>query len=246
LPKTDFKSVNEYIASKPKDVQTILRQLRSIIRKAVPAAEEGISYQIPAYRLNGRLFLFFAGWKQHYSLYPAGDRLAAEFKKELEPYEIRKGTIRFPHSEPVPRKLIERIAKFRAKELTESDKPRRTGRHETQLERVRRICGGMPRVWEKLSHGMPSFFVEKYKGVFTMFADNHHRDGHLAVWIPAPPDMQSVLIDEAPSTYFKPPYVGAAGWIGIELDQIDDEALAVHIREAWELTALSNPTSPPG
>jgi uncharacterized protein YdhG (YjbR/CyaY superfamily) len=61
--------------------------------------------------------LYFAGWKQHYSLYPATDRVVATFKDELAPYEIRKGTIRFPLSQPVPVKLIARIAKFRAKEV---------------------------------------------------------------------------------------------------------------------------------
>ena len=244
MAKTDFKSVNEYIASRPKTVQGTLRQVRSIIRKAVPAAEEGISYQIPAYKLHGRPFLYFAGWQHHYSLYPAGDRLAAAFKKYLAPYELSKGTIRFPHSEPVPVNLIERIAKFRAKEAAESGKPKRaglkkggSGRFETQLERVRRICAGMPSVSEKLSHGAPAFFIEKDKGVFTMFVDNHHSDGHLAIWAPAPPGMQAALIADAPGTYFKPPYVGSSRWIGIELNQIHDEALEIHMREAWELAA---------
>jgi uncharacterized protein YdhG (YjbR/CyaY superfamily) len=72
--------------------------------------------KIPAYRMNGDRVLFFAGWKKHYSLYPAGDRLIAAFKSELAPYKINKGTIRFPLSDPIPAKLIERIAKFRAKE----------------------------------------------------------------------------------------------------------------------------------
>jgi uncharacterized protein YdhG (YjbR/CyaY superfamily) len=238
MAKTDFKSVNEYIASKPKAVQSILKRVRSTIRKAVPAAEEGISYQLPTYKLNGLPVIYFAGWKQHYSLYPASDPVVAAFKDELAPYEVSKGTIRFPLSEPVPVNLIERIAKFRAKQLTmpERAKGRSTPR-ETQLERVRRICGAMPSVMEKLSHGAPTFFVEKDKGVFTMFVDNHHSDGHLAVWLPAPPGLQSALIDDAPATYFKPPYVGSSGWIGIELDQIDDEALEIHVREAWELAA---------
>ena len=73
--------------------------------------------------------------------------------------------------------------------------------------------------------------------MFTMFADNHHQDGHLAVWVPAPTGLQAALIEDAPKTYFKPPYVGSGGWIGIELDQIDDDALAIHVREAWEIAA---------
>src|SRR6266480_6127124 len=122
MAKTDFKSVNQYIASKPKDVRGILKRVRSTIRKAVPAGEEMISYQIPTYKLNGVAVLYFAAWKQHYSLYPASDALVAAFKDELAPYELSKGTIRFPLSEPVPVKLIGRIAKFRAKEVAEREK----------------------------------------------------------------------------------------------------------------------------
>src|SRR5271163_3576309 len=122
---TDFKSVDEYIAAQPEAVRGVLESVRSAIRKAMPAAEEAISYQMPAYKLDkldrGPV-LWFAGWKRHYSLYPTGDRLAAAFKDELAGYEIKKGTIRFPLSEPVPVKLIERIAKFRAKEAGESKK----------------------------------------------------------------------------------------------------------------------------
>ena len=243
MAKTDFKSVNEYIASKPKALQGILKRVRSTIRQAVPAAEEVISYQLPAYKLNGLPMLYFAGWKQHYSLYPAGDRLVAAFKDDLAPYEVSKGTIRFPLAEPVPEDLIERIAKFRAKQLTMREKAKeslekgRSTPRETHLERVRRICGAMPTVTEKLSHGAPTFFVDKEKGVFTMFVDNHHQDGHVAVWLPASSGLQSALIGDAPATYFKPSYVGSSGWIGIELDQISDEALEIHVREAWELAA---------
>jgi uncharacterized protein YdhG (YjbR/CyaY superfamily) len=111
-----FKSVSEYIATHPKRVQTILRRIRSTIRKAMPGAEEMISYQIPTYQLPSGVRLFFAGWKQHYSIYPASPRMVAAFKQDLAPYKISKGTIRFPLSEPIPVRLIERIAKFRAKE----------------------------------------------------------------------------------------------------------------------------------
>ena len=122
VAKTDFKSVDEYIASQPEAVRGVLKRVRSAIRKAVPEAEEVISYQIPACRLNGRPVLYFAGWKQHYSLYPATDHVAAAFKNDLARYKVSKGTIRFPLSEPVPVKLIERIAKFRAKKILEREK----------------------------------------------------------------------------------------------------------------------------
>ena len=122
MAKTDFKSVDEYIASQPEAVQGALKRVRSTIGKALPGAEEMISYKIPTYKLHGRPVLYFAGWSQHYSLYPSTDHLVAAFKEELAPYKVNKGTIRFPLSRTVPVKLIEGIAKFRAKEVAEREK----------------------------------------------------------------------------------------------------------------------------
>jgi uncharacterized protein YdhG (YjbR/CyaY superfamily) len=122
MAKTGFKSADDYIASQPETVQGVLRHVRSIIRKALPGAEEVISYQIPAYKLPGGPALYFAGWKRHYSLYPATDQVVAAFKDDLAPFEVSKGTIRFPLSQPVPVKLIQRIAKFRAEEVAEREK----------------------------------------------------------------------------------------------------------------------------
>jgi uncharacterized protein YdhG (YjbR/CyaY superfamily) len=120
--RTDFKSVDEYIASQPEAVQGVLERVRSAIRKAVPGAEEVISYKIPTHKLRGSAAIYFAGWKQHCSLYPATDRVVAALKDDLAPYEVKKSTIRFPLSQPVPVKLIERIAKLHAKEVTEREK----------------------------------------------------------------------------------------------------------------------------
>jgi uncharacterized protein YdhG (YjbR/CyaY superfamily) len=238
VAKPRFASVSEYIASKPNETRVALERVRRPIRKAVPAAKEGLSYQMPVYTLNGVPVLYFAGWKAHYSLYPASDARVAAFTRELALYQRSKGTIRMPLSKPVPVNLIERIARFRVDQLTTREKKggRRKGR-DAQLERVRRMCATLPSVSEKLSHGTPSFFVEKDKGVFAMFADHHHEDGRLALWLPVPDGLQSLLIEDAPATYFKPPYVGSSGWVGIELDQIRDDALQIHIREAWGLVA---------
>jgi uncharacterized protein YdhG (YjbR/CyaY superfamily) len=122
LAKIDFKSVDDYIASQPEAVQSALKLVRSTIRKAVPGAEEVISYQMPTYKLHGGPLLYFAGWRQHYSLYAATGQVVAAFKNDLARYEVNKGTIRFPISEPVPVKLIERIAKFCAKEIAGREK----------------------------------------------------------------------------------------------------------------------------
>ena len=115
MAKTDYQSVDEYIDTFSGDVQAVLRKLRATIRKAVPAAEERISYQIPAYHLDGRL-LYFAAWQRHYSVYPATEALVAAFAEELSVYEVAKGTIKFPYDRPVPVRLIAAMAKHRAAE----------------------------------------------------------------------------------------------------------------------------------
>ena len=117
MAKTNFKSVDEYIALRPESARRVLECVRSSIRKAAPKAEEMISYQIPTYKLGSDPVLYFAGWKQHYSLYPASGELIEAFKNDLAPYEVNKSTIRFPLSEPVPVELIGRIAEFRVKEI---------------------------------------------------------------------------------------------------------------------------------
>jgi len=115
LPKTNFQSVDEYIAAQPPATQPTLQRVREAIRKALPKAEEGISYQMPEYKLNGRMVLYFAGYKKHYAIYPASSQLIAALP-ELAARIHSKATIRFSYDEKFPVALIARIAKLRAKE----------------------------------------------------------------------------------------------------------------------------------
>jgi uncharacterized protein YdhG (YjbR/CyaY superfamily) len=119
MSTTTFKSVSHYIGSQPEKVQMTLKRVRGAIRKAIPSAEEVISYGIPTYKVKGDTVLHFAGWKEHYSLYPATSHVVAAFKDDLALYEVSKGTIRFPLSKPIPVRLIGRIAKSRAKEVAQ-------------------------------------------------------------------------------------------------------------------------------
>src|SRR5258706_4583927 len=176
-------SVREYVASKPKESRASLEAVRRAILKALPNAQEGLAYQMPAYTLNGVGVLYFAGWRSHYSLYPASDALVEAFAKDLAPYERSKGTLKFPLSEPVPVRLIERIAKFRARQLTTRGAAtgRPKGGREGQVDRIRRICAALPSAFEKTSHGTPCFFVEQGKGCFAMFSEHHRDDGRLSL-----------------------------------------------------------------
>ena len=119
MPKTVLNAVDRYILAQPESVQRILTRVRGAILRAVPSADEMISYGLPTYKLQKRPVIYFAGWKKHYSIYPSTDRLVAALKDELAPYEVEKGTIRFPYTEPVPTQLIYQIARFRLKEVTE-------------------------------------------------------------------------------------------------------------------------------
>lgn len=104
-----------------------------------------------------------------------------------------------------------------------------------QIARVRQICLALPEAAERISHGEPTFFVRKK--VFVMFANNHHNDGRIAVWLPVPPGFQEGLVESRPEIFFVPPYVGGRGWVGIILDRIGDADLAMYVRIAWDLVA---------
>lgn len=128
MPRPAFESVDDYLASQPAPARPALGRVRDTIRRAVPAADEGISYGIPAYKLDGEVVIYFAGFKQHYSVYPATDGVAQAFAKELAQHQVSKGTIRFPFTSPVPVRLIARIARFRAELARDRAKAKQAGR----------------------------------------------------------------------------------------------------------------------
>ena len=114
LPSAKFKSVDHYIDYFPKQQKDALQEIRKAIQQAAPKAEEVLSYNMPAYKLNGML-VYFAGFKNHVSLFPTSSGIAA-FKKELAAYEGSKGTVRFPLGSSLPLNLIRKIVKYRVKE----------------------------------------------------------------------------------------------------------------------------------
>ncbi len=119
MVKASIQTVDEYIRAQPEIARGALTRVRGAIHRSVGRAHESISYHMPTYKLNGEVLLYFAGWKQHYSIYPATPFVVSELQDELAEYQVEKGTIRFPLSQPVPIKLIAAIAKLRAKEVSE-------------------------------------------------------------------------------------------------------------------------------
>lgn len=114
------KNIDEYIASHPKDIQTLLEAMRATIRKAAPQAEEAIKYALPTFVLNGNV-VHFGAFRNHIGFYPTPGGIA-EFRKELSIYGGAKGSIRFPIDEPLPLALVGRIVKFRVAQNLEKPK----------------------------------------------------------------------------------------------------------------------------
>lgn len=114
-PKTQFKTIDEYIKAFPEDVQNILERMRQTIRKAAPEAVEAISYQMPIFKLNGKNLVHFAAFKNHIGFYPIPSGIKA-FKKELSQYKVGKGSAQFSIDRPVPYDLVKKVVMFRVKE----------------------------------------------------------------------------------------------------------------------------------
>jgi uncharacterized protein YdhG (YjbR/CyaY superfamily) len=120
--KKQLKTIDEYIATFPKEVQDVLEKIRSAIRESAPEAEEAISYGIPAFRLNGsRGSVYFAGWKNHIGFYPTPSGIEA-LKKELAPFKQEKGSVQFPLDKPIPYDLVKKIVRYRVTENLEKGK----------------------------------------------------------------------------------------------------------------------------
>ena len=115
MERTKPANTDQYIAGFPDMVQSLLNQIRAIIRKTAPEAEEAISYGIPAFQYKGHYLIYFAGFKNHVSVYPA-PRENVEFKELFATYKGGKGTVQFPLDKPLPVELIAKIVKFRMKE----------------------------------------------------------------------------------------------------------------------------------
>lgn len=109
-----FQTIDEYIACFPKEIQKLLSEMRNLIRKSAPMAEEKISYNMPAFAYNGNL-VYFAAFKKHIGFYPTSSA-TKEFENELAPYKFSKGAIQFPLDKNLPKALITKIVKFRVQE----------------------------------------------------------------------------------------------------------------------------------
>jgi uncharacterized protein YdhG (YjbR/CyaY superfamily) len=122
MAKTDYKTIDEYHYAYPAELQERMQSIRAIVHKAVPGAEEVISYQIPCFKYKGYL-IYYSAYSKHISLsYPFSEALLKTFEKELKSLKVSKSAIQFPNADPLPLDLIKRIVEFRKKENDESGK----------------------------------------------------------------------------------------------------------------------------
>jgi uncharacterized protein YdhG (YjbR/CyaY superfamily) len=126
MPRPTFASVDEYLAAQPDSARLALERVRATLLAALPGAEEGISYGIPVYRQNGTMILYFAGYKNHYAIYPATPTLLARLAKPLAKRLRSKATIGFSYTEEFSARLVARIAKVRAAEARAAQVARAT------------------------------------------------------------------------------------------------------------------------
>jgi uncharacterized protein YdhG (YjbR/CyaY superfamily) len=124
--KIKFQTVGEYISTFPADVRETLEKIRETIKQAAPGAEEVISYQMPAFRFNGAMMIYFAAFKKHYSIFiPHPSKIYDAFKDEFSPYEIHKSTIKFPSDKPFPLHMLSKMIKFMVEENRGSGKTKK-------------------------------------------------------------------------------------------------------------------------
>jgi hypothetical protein len=111
------------------------------------------------------------------------------------------------------------------------------GMSEAPDARVRRLCMTFPEAFEKEAWGAPTYRAGTKGKMFATFSNDHHGDGHVSVWMPAPTGMQQVLVSGEPKRYFRPAYVGPRGWIGVVLSRSSDDEILAHLREAFLMVA---------
>jgi len=121
MAKTDYKTINEYHQAFPKEIQERMQDIRELVHKIAPEAEEVISYQIPAFKIGKNFLIYYSAYAKHISLSnPWSEALLTEFESELKGLKVTKSAIQLPNDKSLPLDFIERLLKFRKKETVKT------------------------------------------------------------------------------------------------------------------------------
>jgi uncharacterized protein YdhG (YjbR/CyaY superfamily) len=150
MAESDSQTVDDYLAAQPAPARAILERARATIRKALPRATERISYRIPVFEIDGRMVLYLAGFRHHYSIYPTTERLVAALG--LAGLLHSKGTIRFSYTDPIPTRLVTKIAKHRAAEAADLDRAKAAKK---KAAKKKRAPGKTPKAAKAASSAAP-------------------------------------------------------------------------------------------
>ena len=238
------REVDKYLDGLEEPKRTTLARLRQTILDILPEADQGISYGVPAFKVGGKTIAGFAAFKNHLSYLPHSGSVFPQLSDELQGYSTSSGALRFGVDEPLPVPLVKKLIAVRLRQAFPAEGP-----HPTPPEaaspvtadlagRVRTICLALPEVTERLSHGAPTWFVRGKSAFVTLWAHGHHDNDFPHLWCAGPPGAQQELVAAQPGRFFRPPYVGGRGWIGVRLDRgLDWAEISELCHDAYRATA---------
>jgi uncharacterized protein YdhG (YjbR/CyaY superfamily) len=238
------QEIDNYLDGLEEPKRTTLTRLRQTILEILPEADQGLSYGVPAFKVGGKTIAGFAAFRNHLSYLPHSGSVFPQVSDELQGYSTSSGALRFGVDEPLPVSLVKKLIAVRLRQALPAEDQHPAPADTSNLVaadlagRVGAICLALPEVHERLSHGAPTWFIRGKSAFVTLWAHGHHDHEFPHLWCAAPPHAQQELVAAEPSRFFRPPYVGGRGWIGVRLDRnLDWAEISELCHDAYRATA---------
>jgi uncharacterized protein YdhG (YjbR/CyaY superfamily) len=204
------QEIDRYLDGLEEPKRSTLARLRQTILDLLPEADQGISYGVPAFKVDGKTIAGFAAFKHHLSYLPHSGSVFPQLSEELRGYSTSTGALRFGVDEPLPVPLVQKLITVRLRQAFPPEGPHPTPPRAASPEtadlagRVRAICLPLPEVTERLSHGAPTWFVRDKSAFVTLWARGHHDHDFPHLWCAGPPGAQQELVAAEPDRFFRP------------------------------------------